>query len=156
MFVILWSITVDSHVKEHILNYMLPILWKLLIVSSSASSHLDIGILNLVLIFGVCFNHFRYILLHDFEVGLLVRVCYLKWSSSPLSNFLWLFKWCLLIWKSRSNLFIYYHSRTHGVLSMKCVHCCFLGFSLVCAMLFVFSVYRKNFLKNIFSYDAHG
>ena len=42
--------------------------------------------------------------MRDFCVELLMRVYYLKRSSSPFSNFLsWLKKWCLLIWKSRSN-----------------------------------------------------
>ena len=51
--------------------------------------HLNSFLVNwdLILIFGIQFKYFRKILLHDFDLGLLVRVCYPKRSSSPVSNF---------------------------------------------------------------------
>ena len=54
---------------------------------SNCSSTQEIQIYN-NLIFGVWFKHIRWIILHAFDVGLLMRVCYPKRSSSPLSNFL--------------------------------------------------------------------
>ena len=56
------------------------------------------------MIFDIWLRYFRFILLHAFYVGLLVRVCYPKRSSNKYSNicsdlYTWL---CLLNWKSRS------------------------------------------------------
>ena len=42
---------------------------------------------NLYLIFGIWFQHILFVLLHEFGLGLLVTVCYPKWSFSPYSNF---------------------------------------------------------------------
>ena len=46
---------------------------------------------------------FWWMLLHDFDVGLLVRVCYANRSSTPYANFLTDPINIALIWKSRSN-----------------------------------------------------
>ena len=42
----------------------------------------------------------NFLISNNFDVGLLMRVCYPKRAYSPLSNFLWLIKWFLLIWSS--------------------------------------------------------
>ena len=54
----------------------------------------------------------KIIVQYVFNVGLLIRVCYMKRSSSLYSNFVLSNKWCLLIWKYRSN---YYHSKFRGL-----------------------------------------
>ena len=92
---------------------MLPFhVFRLLLIASKVCYQFDTNVglfstipLNLVfdiLIFSLyiwyLIQPFRYILMHGFNVGLLVRFCYPKRSSSPYSNFCPdLFKWCLLI-----------------------------------------------------------
>ena len=44
-------------------------------------------------------------LVSSFDVGLLKRICYPKRSSSIFKFYLRLDKWCLLIWKFRSNFY---------------------------------------------------
>ena len=59
----------------------------ILIVVSSAPPHLVFGILRFRINSWHFIKTFRLILLHDFDVGLLMRVNYPKQSPSPLSNF---------------------------------------------------------------------
>ena len=72
--------------------------YELLIVVSLTPPNLGFGILRK----RIWFKHFRLLVLHDFNVGILTRVCNTKRLSSPYSNL------CLgLYWKSRSYYWIH-------------------------------------------------
>ena len=68
--------------KEHFC--LLWLIWNV----ASAPSYLVFGILRFRINIGILLNHFDKYYMHNFEVRLLIRVCYLKRSYSPLSNFL--------------------------------------------------------------------
>ena len=82
LYEILRLASVYLHLKEHIENVLLSILRNL------APSQLVFGILRFRKIFGILLKHFDKKLLHDFDVGLLMTVCYPKRSYSPMSIFI--------------------------------------------------------------------